>query len=402
MQKSEDAVILSTEIAYLIGSADIDLRPNVPFSARVGLFLDSLAKELRADAQALHYPDIQTFAFWIRQAHFKQLKARYLQDVSSIGRGCVFHIAPANVPINFAYSLVFGLLSGNTNIVRVSSKFFPQVDIICAALKRVFVEFPEFEQQMAIIRYPINKQFTDDFSSRCDVRIIWGGDDTINEIRQSPLKPRATELTFADRYSFAIIDLDALANLDEAGFKTLAKNFYNDTYLMDQNACSAPHMIFWRNKSQIQHQELKQKFWWAVYEQAHSNYALDDIKVMDKFTELFLFLANYRAAQVSTYANYLYVISLNSITSELDNYRGHFGLFYEYELRDLDDLAPLVNSKIQTCAVFGIDRQEVVELILKQHLVGIDRIVPIGATLDMDLVWDGYNIIHALSRQLAF
>ena len=48
-----------------------------------------------------------------------------------IGRGLAYHIAPSNIPINFAYSLVFGLLSGNTNIVRLSSKNFIQIKLLC-------------------------------------------------------------------------------------------------------------------------------------------------------------------------------------------------------------------------------------------------------------------------------
>ena len=39
------------------------------------------------------------------------LKKEYKKDESlRLGRGIIFHIAPSNVPINFAYSLVAGLL----------------------------------------------------------------------------------------------------------------------------------------------------------------------------------------------------------------------------------------------------------------------------------------------------
>lgn len=42
------------------------------------------------------------------------------------GRGVAFHIAPSNVAVNFAFSLAAGLLTGNANIVRLSSKPFPR------------------------------------------------------------------------------------------------------------------------------------------------------------------------------------------------------------------------------------------------------------------------------------
>jgi hypothetical protein len=273
---------------------------------------------------------------------------------------------------------------------------------MCRAIKKVLNEYPEFKKQLVIIRYSADKKTTDFFSSFCDVRIIWGGDNTINEIRKSPLKPRSTEITFADRFSFAVIDTKALEHLDQSGLKALAKNFYNDTYLMDQNACSTPHIIFWLTKKRALDKELKGLFWAAIYEQAKTSYSLDGIKVIDKYTELLLFLAQHTPVkEVTTYANYLYVITLNSIQMDLNNYRGQFGLFYEYEIGGLEEVATLITSKVQTCAIFGIERQEILDLILKHHLVGIDRVTPIGSTLDMDLVWDGYNIISLLSRQIA-
>jgi len=31
---------------------------------------------------------------------------------------------------------------------------------------------------------------------------------------------------------------------------------------------------------------------------------------------------------------------------------------------------------------------------------GVDRIVPIGHTMDFDLVWDGYNLVERLTRNI--
>ena len=44
------------------------------------------------------------------------------------------------------------------------------------------------------------------FSMKCNARLIWGGDKTINNIRNLELNERALDITFADRYSFCIID----------------------------------------------------------------------------------------------------------------------------------------------------------------------------------------------------
>ena len=58
-----------------------------------------------------------------------------LSDEERVGLGLIFHITPSNVPTNFCYSLIFGLLTGNTNIVKVHSQKFEQIKIICDDFK---------------------------------------------------------------------------------------------------------------------------------------------------------------------------------------------------------------------------------------------------------------------------
>ena len=62
--------------------------------------------------------------------------------------------------------------------------------------------------------YGDEKEVNDLLTGLCDMRVIWGGDNTISEIRKSPLKARAGEITFADRYSAALINSNYYLNLD--------------------------------------------------------------------------------------------------------------------------------------------------------------------------------------------
>ncbi len=76
------------------------------------------------DPRSRVYSDVITLGFWLRRASLNELKEKYGFDDGDVhlGRGVVFHIAPSNIPVNFAYSLVSGLLMGNANVVRVPSK----------------------------------------------------------------------------------------------------------------------------------------------------------------------------------------------------------------------------------------------------------------------------------------
>ncbi len=214
------------------------------FDEDVCSFLNLLAAEIRKDAQARQFPDIMAFGFFCRKANIDRLKADY-KDSMCIGRGFSFHIAPSNVPINFAYTLAAGLLAGNACVVRVSSKDFAQTGVVCRLMKQAAAQMMSpVSNYIAIVRYERKKEINDYFSALSDVRVIWGGDNTIREVRKSIIPARSTEITFADRYSICV--LDAKEVLCISNWKTAAQNFYNDTYLYDQNACSSPRLMYWK------------------------------------------------------------------------------------------------------------------------------------------------------------
>ena len=56
------------------------------------------------------YPDLKALSFWCRSKNILKLKNNFNSEKNRIGLGMIFHVTPANIPTNFAYSLIFGLL----------------------------------------------------------------------------------------------------------------------------------------------------------------------------------------------------------------------------------------------------------------------------------------------------
>ena len=388
------------DIIYWVGSEKMEIRPLPVYSDIVCEFLEEVSGMLRKDAEARMYPDILTFAFWCRRANIKKLKENYVTPYLRVGKGMVFHVAPSNVPINFAFSLVFGMLSGNANVVRVSQKDFPQIAIVCRILNKV-LEAEKYEllkKQTQVVSYGHSREINDYFSKVCHARVIWGGDATIEELRQLPIGTRATEITFADRYSFGIINESVVNELREEALLELAGKFYNDTYLMDQNACSSPHLILW--KDALENEVGRKKFWNAVAEIA-KKYELPEKKVMDKYTILCEQSAGIEEIQsVDCYDNLLYVAKLSKVPEELEELRGRFGLFYEADITDYKDVISKVTPKMQTCVTYGVDKKELADAIVESHVLGVDRIVDIGDSMNIGVNWDGIDVIGHLSRQI--
>ena len=239
----------TADAAFLVGDAAAlaampGTPPLEPFSPCVLDLFDALSKALLSRPDVRRFPDLAALAFWCRRAAMEERRKPYLEGEFRLGRGMALHIAPGNVPLNFAYSLAAGLLAGNANAVRLPSEPFPQAALVCAALEELLTgAFSDLRPYAACLRYPRESGLTEALSALCDARIIWGGDETVRRVRAFPLKPRAAEICFADRWSACVIESGAyLAHADR---DALARNFYNDTYLNDQRSCAAPRAVLW-------------------------------------------------------------------------------------------------------------------------------------------------------------
>lgn len=390
------------QVQYLVGKSDnwVSFRPLVPYDELVCEFLNSLSVALMSDEVAKLYTDVISFAYWCRKANTAKLKQGFAEKHIRLGLGMVFHIAPSNVPINFAFSYAFALLAGNANIVRVPTMDFPQTRVVCEIINQLFKdkEYKEIADMTAFVKYQQNDEITGYFSANCNARIIWGGDQAIKNIRKLTIPERSIEVAFADRYSFCVIDGSSILQADDVCMGRLAGSFYNDTYLMDQNACSSPHLIVWLGEGDVLTQ-AKQRFWDSVYEVTSSKYELQPVNAVDKYVllcENAIELNN--ITSFKKHGNYLYRIELDSLPDNMDAFRGQYGFFNEFAAQNINSIAHIVNTRYQTLTYFGLDKVQLRDFVLKNRLSGIDRIVPIGSALDIGVIWDGYDIVRSLSR----
>ena len=395
---SSDNVL--AKVKFLVGNINTvrnmkNVSAKTPFDESIVLFLNAVSKEIMKDKDAKAFSDIVTLGFWLRRASVSTLKERFCSDDSfRIGRGVAFHIAPSNVPVNYAYSLFAGLICGNANIVRVPTKDFPQVGIINRIINKVLNEYEDLKEYICLVQYDRDKDVNDYLSMMCDTRIIWGGDKTIEELRKSPINSRATDITFADRYSLAVIDSDEYMMIDDKVH--LAMDFYNDTYLSDQNACTSPRVIVWMgNKID----EAQEEFWTILSDVVINKYKFQAVQAVDKLTNMYeVFALNIsKLTKVASNDNVIVRIDTDSLSSKLMDYRSHSGFFYEYTCADILELRNFCDdTHCQTVGIIG--NTDLVKPLLQSGIKGIDRVVPIGHTMDFDLIWDGYNLVERLTR----
>ena len=104
------------ELEVLAGNINILNKPRVPFDDISCEFVNELSRELRKDKKSKLYPDVLALSYWCRKSNITKMRLDFRESYIRIGLGYAFHITPSNAPTNFAYSFIFGLLSGNSNV----------------------------------------------------------------------------------------------------------------------------------------------------------------------------------------------------------------------------------------------------------------------------------------------
>ncbi len=386
------------EIKLIAGTSSVKTLPNVIFSELAIEFLENLSKIIRKSKEASIYPDLMAFSFWCRKANIRKFKSRYNKLDNRLGKGLAFHITPSNVPLSFGYSFVFGLLSGNSNIIKIPSKVFPQAEFLCKTIYDLLniKKYRSLCDSTAFVRYDKKDNVTEYFSSICDARVLWGGDSTIKKVRQYKTPVRCIDIAFADRYSLCIINADILLEQNSSEFIKIIERFYNDTFIMDQNACSSPHLIVWLGKKK---QKAKNQFWESLDAYVRKNYNLPSVSAVDKYNRFCQNAIDINIPfELIRHGNHIYRIVLDKLPDDIYSFRGNCGYFFEYDAKKLSEIIPIISNKFQTLTYFGLNKLSLKDFVIDNKLNGIDRIVPIGQALDISLTWDGFGVIESLSR----
>jgi hypothetical protein len=374
-----------------------------PYAPEAILFLSAWSRQLlnRSDIRAC--PDVASFAYWCRPANLAKLQRELGREQLRIGRGLALHIAPSNVPVNFAYSFAFGLLAGNVNIVRVPESLPTQARLLCTEAKNLLLkaEHSRIASMNSLLSYPRDDVITESLSAVADVRLIWGGDQTIHHLRQMTTSPRCVDIAFADRYSLCLISAPAVLTAESNDILSLVIRFYNDVYLLNQNACSSPHLILWQG-TDLEVKAAQDRFWYAVQDLLNNKEAPPGIHALDKYTHLCRTAIRLNGIIASpTGNNRIHRVTLDQLPRDIDNHQGRYGFFFETIDNDLTQLKQIVNKRYQTLTCFGVDRQALAQYVVSSGLSGIDRVVPVGKALDIGMIWDGYDLIRTMSRIVA-
>ncbi len=379
------------------------LPPLLPFSAPLREFVADFSRRVFTLPQLRQHPELATLGHWFRGAAVNQLSQRIGTRATELdlARGLVFHLAPANVDVLFAYAWLMSVLSGNTNVARLSQKQSTQRDALVSILHDMQREgvHPQVLERAVLLTYPHDDAITTAISRRCHARIIWGGDATVAKIRSLPIAPLALELAFPDRFGVAVMRATAVADASDTELQELARRFCNDVLWFGQQACSSPRTLYWIG-SDAETGAAKSRFWPAVRLLAA---ALEDepAALMARVTDANLLAALGHGVHAAD-AIGLYPLRLEAARAdgEIREIQSGHGLVVEIDLPALDALAAQLDDRDQTLVQHGFNAEHLRDFLCRLENRAIDRVVPFGRALDFHPVWDGTDLIDVLTRKI--
>ena len=379
------------------------LNPIPAFNIKIINFFDELSQEIFKRKNLRKYADLASYGFFCRKSNLLNMKKKYLVNTATrSGRGNSLHFTPTNVPLNFAYSLLFGLITGNNCLIRIGTKEFTEGNILLKIINKILnkTKFRKLKKRILIVNYIKDKKINDILSNICDIRLIWGSDTSIDEIRESKLKSHAYDIIFPDRISVCAINSSNY--LKNKKYLKEASNFYNDTFLFNQNACTSPRFIYWvgDKKNNLKARNI---FWKSLnlFILKKSDKNINNLSI-DRLTSEFSSAIDLDAynQKKSNKSKFFSKVLIKKLPLKLENYVSSGGYFLEYTSSEIFSLKKILNQKIQTLTTIGFKKEFLIKKLNLLENKGVLRIVTNGRSSEIGFNWDGYNLIYQMTKNI--
>ena len=362
-------------------------------------------------AQKYAHAGVNYIAHWCRRAQIEKLLSQSFYDrrvldsfipirdrqdrrFRAFPRGLVVHWTAGNIPTIGFLSLVQGILTKNSNIVKLASNSDGLVADLVRELCKVGRDMGVGErlaESLAIVRFGrAQAEEARLLSEAADVRMIWGTDKAVEEIRAFPSKIGVQDLVFRGKESLAIITEEAL----EINTEGLARRLAIDVSVFEQKACASPHTVFIKAKSDIVVERFAEALH-AALRRTLDTYPKKLPSSVERTTVLNL-RAEYDMFHRAWYSDGIEYSIFADDQLKIGPMVGNRTVFLR-RVEDLATIAGLITDRIQTVGL-AVGKEDVDALAAMLSKKGVQRFARIGTMTEFDIPWDGCLIPQTLVR----
>ena len=371
----------------------------------------SWAKSL--DARELDdFPGIVFLRMWLRRGTLEPIVVRELGANSLDGGwtengrarlrafplGVVGHWPAGNVEIQPILSMTCALLGGNAALVRIPRGLVELTRILMEKLAESD-QSERLTRRIFMAAFDHGRQDLHEAMARVvDGAMIWGGQESVLQVRSLPFPHWARIQVFGPRISVAAMDAGAWNNPTEQ--ETWCLRMARDLWQFDQQACSSPQVLYIENKSRQSTDQFLSALQRA-FERENNAHPRQDIAATLTST-----ISRARAAWLLDDVSHRAVFPMGPdwtllIGSGSDIPQPVQGkTLTVLEVDDLIDAVSKLDGNVQTLGLGMADSEREKEVALLAGQKGVDRIVKLGRMHTFVPPWDGVDLIRPMVRMV--
>ena len=319
----------------------------------------------------------------------------------TLPRGIVLNIPSSNIPMMPFYTWVPSFLSGNTNFVRLSRKSdIKLISNIISLIDKVLGK--EESKKQIFYRGDIDYDITAEISLNCDVRMIWGNDPTIKEIKRDFPTSACIELNYKNRNSASLIDSNEYLRMSTTQKRIFLKKYLNDSLSFSFAACSSPQYTFWigSKKTNIDAQTTFSKDLKPHFNQTLIDKGIIATNNLESFQSFFIDSNHKTFDQLFLLCGRgVALVDIRELINVTDSFLNANSLFVSVET--FEEFINSFPKNIQTLTYSSeIDIAFLKDLPRLLNYKCPDRIIPFGDALKFSMTWDGTNFFNILRKKV--
>ena len=391
-----------------------------PIEALIGL-IGEVARKWATDTSLLRIKDkgLNFLSTWCDESHLRTVANmgfrgnygyadRFLpfpdsdkHYLKANARGMACHWLAGNVQILGMFALVQSILAKNVNLLKVSSRD----DGVFTDLLNAFhgVEYTSSDghvikgddllKTISVVYFSRNAvKLGEMMSKEADVRIAWGGRESVETVSAYPARYDAETVIFGPKLSFSVIAREELSSIQEA--RKLARKVSVDVSVFDQTGCASPHNLYIEEGGEVSPEEFSDLLGRSMEKTEiqipKPTMSAEQVAQIHSIRGVYDFKGEVRGSEKMSWT--LLLDELDEIDKPV-----YSRVLFIHKVNSIFDTLKHIDENVQTIGI-AAPQEKALDYATQATRKGVMRLPLIGRMLNFEMPWDGVFLIDRLVK----
>lgn len=391
-----------------------------PIEALIGL-IGEVAKKWATDRKLFRIRDkgLNFLSSWCDEKHLRMIASMGFRGnygyadnflpfpdsdkhyLKANARGLVCHWLAGNVQILGMFALVQSILTKNVNLLKVSSRDDGVFTDILNGISGVeyttddgyTIKGDDLLKTISVVYFSRNAvKLGEEMSKEADVRIAWGGRESVETVSAYPAKYDAETVIFGPKLSFSVIAKEELSSIQEA--RKLARKVSVDVSVFDQTGCASPHNLFIEEGGVVSPEQftdlLGDSMEKTELQIPKPLMSAEQVSQIHSIRGVYDFKGEVKGSEKMSWT--LLLDELDEIDKPV-----YSRVLFIHKVKSIFDTLKHIDENVQTIGI-AAPVEKALEYSTQATRKGVMRLPLIGRMLNFEMPWDGVFLIDRLVK----